>query len=75
MSDDLRSFKDMQNSLRVGHASGMNTVITLDPDSALHLAEILDRYEQVLSFDLVAALDQLAALALRDGPNPSHAKR
>ena len=48
MITKFKPFKDMQVSLRAGAASGMNTVLTLEPESAIFLADILQ------AFDLMA---------------------
>lgn len=48
MTSKFKSFQDLQVSLRAGAASGMNTQITLEPDSAIFLADILQ------AFDLMA---------------------
>jgi len=48
MTAKFKPFKDMQVSLRAGAASGMNTVLTLEPESAIFLADILQ------AFDLMA---------------------
>lgn len=56
--DKFKSFQHMSKTLRAGAASGMDTVITLEPESAAHLAEILEDHEKRLALDLLAALGQ-----------------
>ena len=42
---NFKAFKDLRVSLRAGAASGMNTVITLEPESAIYLADILEVFD------------------------------
>jgi len=49
MTDKFRPFSEMQRTLRAGAASGMNVVITFEPDSALYLADILDAHAEALT--------------------------
>lgn len=39
-----RSFPDMIRALRAGQASGMDTTISLKPDAAGFLADVLEEY-------------------------------
>lgn len=48
----FRHFSEMAQSLRAGAASGMDAQITLEPDSAISLAEILEAHEERLIADL-----------------------
>lgn len=58
MSDKYRNFSDMVQSLRAGAASGMNVVITLEPESARHLADIIEGAEREAAMCLIQALGQ-----------------
>lgn len=51
-----RAFSDMSVSLRAGAAAGMNTTINLEPESAIHLAEILDMHRDALKESIKGAL-------------------
>ena len=51
----FKAFSQMAISLRAGAASGMEAQITLEPDSAVHLAEILEEHEARLRADLIDA--------------------
>jgi hypothetical protein len=64
VTEKLRTFPEMQRTLIAGAASGMNTVITLEPESAKALARILEIYQASQSIldldaDFMAILDRL----------------
>lgn len=45
---NFTSFAELASSLHAGAAAGMVTSISLQPEAAVALAEILDTYEQTL---------------------------
>tara|TARA_R110000851_G_scaffold56228_8_gene131614 strand:+ start:313 stop:501 length:189 start_codon:yes stop_codon:yes gene_type:complete len=47
-----KNFRDMTVSLRAGAASGMNVVITLEPDSAIYLAEIIETFDKLATAEI-----------------------
>lgn len=55
-----RSFPDMIRALRAGQASGMDTTISLKPDAAGFLADILEEYRDQRAAELRDELERLA---------------
>ena len=51
-----KTFPQMAQSLRAASAAGMASTITLAPDAAATLADMLDRYQKDLERDLLDAI-------------------
>lgn len=54
-----RSFAEMIDTLRAGYAAGMSCQITLTPDSASMLADILEDHQGRLRDETLTALAQM----------------
>lgn len=57
---NFKSFSNMAVSLRVGAASGMDTAIKLEPESAIALAEILEMYGEACKDSLKESLQNIS---------------
>jgi len=54
---NFKTFDGMASTLRAGAAAGMRSQITLEPDSAIVLAEILETYGKALELEIESGPD------------------
>lgn len=56
----FKSFRDMPKALRAQAASGLTSVVKMDPEQAVMLAEILEEYEFQLGLQMADAVQTAA---------------